>query len=221
MITFDHVGLRYGTGDEILKDITYTFKKGGFYYLTGVSGAGKSSLIQLMYAALMPTRGFVRIFNYDINTMPENANAEIRRKIGVIFQDFRLITDISVAENIALPLRIANYEDETVQKRVRAILQWTNMIDHEHAFPKTLSGGQQQIVAIARAVINQPNILLADEPTGSLDSQIAERILQMVDELHRLGTTVIFATHNRDIINRYPHVELRLQQGHLHEIIPS
>ncbi len=215
MVRFENVGLRYGLGPEILRDIYLELAPGSFHFLTGPSGAGKSSFLSLLYLSRRPTRGIVTIFGRDLATIPRAELPALRRQIGVVFQDFRLLAHLSALDNVALPLRVAGVPEEKVQEHVVELLTWVGLGDQLHAKPATLSGGQQQRVAIARAVITRPRLLLADEPTGNVDDRIAVRLMHLFEELHRLGTTVMIATHNPALIARSRHPELRLEAGSL------
>ena len=221
MVRFENVGMRYGAGPEVLSDVTFTLKPGSFHFVTGPSGAGKSSLLKLMYLAHRPSRGFVTLFDRDVTRVPRRDLPELRRKIGVVFQDFRLVQHLSAFDNVALPLRVSGGREEVIQKHVTELLTWVGLKDHLHARPPTLSGGQQQRVAIARAVIAHPKLLLADEPTGNVDDTIAVRLLYLFEELNRMGTTVVIATHNNSIISRFSHPVLGLREGGLVEIRES
>ncbi len=221
MVRFENVGMRYGAGPEVLSDVTFTLKPGSFHFVTGPSGAGKSSLLKLMYLAHRPSRGFVTLFDRDVTRVPRSELPELRRRIGVVFQDFRLVQHLSAFDNVALPLRVAGGREEVIQKHVTELLTWVGLKEHLHARPPTLSGGQQQRVAIARAVIAHPKLLLADEPTGNVDDTIAVRLLYLFEELNRMGTTVVIATHNNSIISRFSHPVLGLREGGLVEIRES
>ena len=166
IVQFESVGLRYGTGAEVLRDLDFSLSEGGFYFLAGASGAGKTSLLKLLYLAQRPTRGRIRLFGEDLSDTPRDRLPMFRRRIGVVFQDFRLIRHLSAFDNVALPLRIAGREETEVASAVREMLDWVGLGDRAGARPPTLSGGEQQRVAIARAVITQPDLLVADEPTG-------------------------------------------------------
>src|SRR6188472_4272202 len=196
IVEFDSVGLRYGTGAEVLRDLNFRLQKGGFYFLTGPSGAGKTSLLKLLYLAQRPTRGRIRLFGEELSEAPRETLPPFRRRIGVVFQDFRLIRHLSAFENVALPLRVAGAKDEDVEGPVREMLAWVGLADRASARPATLSGGEQQRVAIARAVINRPELLVADEPTGNVESGMAQRLMHLFDSLNKLGTTVVVATHD-------------------------
>src|SRR5260370_27502971 len=180
--------MRYGSGPEVLRDITLTLAPGSFHFLTGRGGGGKSSLLRLMFLAERPTRGGIPLFGRPIAAIPRRDLWAIRRRIGVVFQDFRLIEHLSALDNVALPLRVAGAKEEQIRAHVGDLLAWVGLADHLHALPATLSRCQQQRVAIARAVISRPSLLLADEPTGNVDDAIAQRLLHLFDELNPLGT---------------------------------
>jgi cell division transport system ATP-binding protein len=215
LIRFENVGMRYGAGREVLRDITMRLAPGGFYFLTGPSGAGKSSLLKLIYMAERPSRGLISLFGSDLATTPRDELPALRRKIGVVFQDFRLLPHLSALDNVALPLRVAGYRGEGIRANVAELLRWVGLADHLDAKPATLSGGQQQRVAIARAVVSKPSLLIADEPTGNVDDQIAARLLRLFEELNRQGTTILIATHSESLVARFPHTGLHLENGEL------
>jgi cell division transport system ATP-binding protein len=211
---FEAVGLRYGTGGEVLRDLDFQLGSGGFYFLTGPSGAGKTSLLKLLYLAQRPTRGRVRLFGQELSEAERDALPAFRRRIGVVFQDFRLIRHLSAFDNVALPLRVAGASEEEIEGPVREMLAWVGLADRASARPATLSGGEQQRVAIARAVINRPELLVADEPTGNVDADMAQRLLHLFTALNRLGTTVVVATHDIGLIKATPGAQLiRLESG--------
>ena len=216
IVQFENVGLRYGTGDETLSDVSFTLASGAFYFLTGASGAGKTSLLKLLYLAQRPTRGVIRLFGEDAVTLPRKRLPGFRRRIGVVFQDFRLVPHLSAYDNIALPLRVSGVREADIEQPVHEMLTWVGLSDRIHAKPPTLSGGEQQRVAIARAVIGRPEILVADEPTGNVDPAMAERLMHLFDSLNRLGTTVVIATHDIQMIQRIPEARMmRLDRGRL------
>lgn len=220
MLRFENVGMRYGIGPEILRDVNFALKPGSFHFLTGPSGAGKTSLLKLMYLALRPTRGLIHLLGHDISLTPRADLPELRRQIGVVFQEFRLIDHLTAVENVALPLRVANIKQNTIDEHVRELLSWVGLGDHLDAKPSTLSGGQQQRVAIARAIINRPRLLLADEPTGNVDDHIALRLMYLFEELNKTGTTIVIATHNEALLKKFGHPVLRLTDGELDVIAP-
>lgn len=218
IVQFEDVGLSYGTGPETLSDLSFTLTTGSFYFLTGTSGAGKTSLLKLLYLAQRPTRGVIRLFGEDAGTLPRKRLPGFRRRIGVVFQDFRLVPHLSAYDNIALPLRIAGMPESDIEAPVREMLAWVGLTDRGRAKPPTLSGGEQQRIAIARAVIGRPEILVADEPTGNVDPDMAERLLHLFDSLNRLGTTVVVATHDFHLLNRIPNARMmRLDRGQLND----
>ncbi|HLJ22442.1 MAG TPA: cell division ATP-binding protein FtsE [Stellaceae bacterium] len=215
MVRFENVGMRYGAGPEILRDISLHLEPGSFHFLTGSSGAGKSSLLKLMYLAERPSRGLVTLFDRDIATAPRGEMPGLRRRIGVVFQDFRLINHLSAFDNAALPLRVAGVPESQIKEHVSELLAWVGLGDYLNARPPTLSGGQQQRIAIARAVIRRPSLLLADEPTGNVDEELALRLMRLFEELNKLGTTLVIATHNRNLVERFEHPCLHLADGEL------
>lgn len=215
VVEFDSVGLRYGHGPEILQNIDFTLPAGSFHFLTGPSGAGKSSLLRMIYLAQAPSRGRVALFGRDTYLARRYELPALRRRIGVVFQEFRLLDHLSTLDNVALPLRVSGASEADVRKFVPELLGWVGLADHLSAKPSTLSGGQKQRVAIARAVIARPDLLLADEPTGNVDDDIAMRLMYLFEELNRLGTTVLVATHNENLIKRLDHPCLYLENGRL------
>lgn len=215
MIHFENVGMRYGHGPEILRDISFSIPSGSFHFFTGRSGAGKSSLLRLLYLDQKPSRGLVWLFGRDTATLDRRDLPRLRRRIGVVFQDFRLIPHLSAVDNVLLPLLIAGASDAQVREHVKELLRWVGLGDQLDARPATLSGGEQQRVAIARAVVNRPDLLLADEPTGNVDDQIGWRLIRLFEELNKLGTTVIVATHNEALIRRFDYPVLMLEDGRL------
>jgi cell division transport system ATP-binding protein len=216
VVTFDNVGLRYGTGKEILSDISFTLWPGSFYFLTGASGAGKTSLLKLLYLAQRPSRGVIRMFGTDVITLPRARLPNYRRRLGVVFQDFRLVPHLSAYDNIALPLRVSGVPEAELAKPVTDMLEWVGLAHRAEARPATLSGGEQQRVAIARAVIGRPDVLVADEPTGNVDPDMAVKLLRLFEALNRLGTTVVVATHDLHLLQKVPQsMIMRLDNGRL------
>jgi len=216
IVRFDNVGLRYGTGREVLSDVSFTLYPGSFYFLTGASGAGKTSLLKLLYLAQRPSRGAIHMFGADAITMPRERLPGLRRRLGVVFQDFRLIPHMSAYDNVALPLRVAGVAEREVEQPVADMLEWVGLADRMSARPATLSGGEQQRVAIARAVIGRPQLLVADEPTGNVDPDMALKLLRLFEALNRLGTTVVVATHDVHLMrNVADSMIMRLDKGRL------
>jgi len=209
MIKFEHVGLRYGVGPEVLSDVNFDLPAGSFHFLTGPSGAGKTSLLSLLYLGLHPTRGLVRMFDENTGQMSRVQRKQIRQKIGVVFQDFRLLNHLSAFDNIALPLRINGLPEKEIIENVEELMEWVGLGDHRHMLPNTMSGGQQQRIAVARAVITRPKLLLADEPTGNLDDEIGLRLMGLFDQLQ-------IASHNTALIEKFGHhPKLILEEGQI------
>lgn len=220
LVTFSNIGLRYSTGSEVLHDINFELEEGSFHFLTGPSGAGKTSLMKLLYVGQRPTRGSISMFGRDLSTVPRKGMPEIRRQIGVVFQDFRLLNHLSAFDNVALPLRVAGMTEKDIKKNVTELLHWVGLGEKLTSRPPTLSGGEQQRIAIARAIINRPKLLLADEPTGNIDDNIGIKLLSLFEELNKHGTTVIIATHDENIVRRFPHPQMRLENGTV-SILPT
>lgn len=215
MIELKQIGLRYDGGPEVLSDINLRIEPGSFHYLTGASGSGKTSLMRVLSIAKLPTRGDVTFFNNDIIHASRAIRGQLRQNIGMIFQNFRLLNHLSLYDNIALPLRLKGLPEGKIKSAADDMAAWIGLKDYMHVKPPFLSGGQQQRVAIARAVITKPKILLADEPTGSLDDIMGEKIMALFEELNKSGTAVIIATHNHDLIKKFPHPQLKIRAGHL------
>ena len=213
MVVFDAVGLRYGGGPAIFRDVSLALTPGSFHFLVGPSGAGKSSLLRLMYLAVRPAEGRMTLFGRQVARLTRRELPAMRRRIGVVFQDFRLLDHLSAFDNVALPLRVAGGREEEIRRNVTELLSWVGLAGQLHALPRTLSGGQQQRVAIARAVVGRPELLLADEPTGNVDDAIALRLMYLFEELNKLGTTVVIATHNESLVERFDHPQIRIAEG--------
>ena len=215
MIELQGVGLRYGDGPEILKNVTFKMEQGDMRFLTGPSGAGKSSLLRLLFMALKPSKGLVSIFDQDTSKLSGSDLPLLRRRIGVVFQDFRLLDHLTTFENVALPLRVIGQKPDQYAQDVLDLLDWVGLKDKANAHPEVLSGGEKQRAAIARAVVSKPEILLADEPTGNVDPILAKRLLHLFLELNRLGTTVFLATHDLALVKQSRASILRLDAGTL------
>lgn len=217
MVRFENVGLRYGNGPEVLRDLSFHLEPGSFHFLVGPTGAGKSSLLKLLYLSERPSRGMVTLFGQALSKTPRSQLAELRRKIGVVFQDFRLLDHMTVFDNVALPLRIAGTPEKKVQEMVSDLVAWVGLEEKMHALPPTLSGGQKQLVAIARAVITSPKLIVADEPTGNIDREMSYKIMRLFIELNKLGSTVVVATHDMYLVDRMKRPVMELHEGKLLE----
>lgn len=205
--------LSYRSGHEVLGNVTLNVPRGSFHFITGASGAGKSSLISLFALALRPTRGNLYVLDHNVGVSPREQLPFLRRRIGIVYQDFRLIEHLSVEDNVALPLRIRGEPAEMIRDKVMELLSWMELEGYQKMRPEMLSGGQKQRVAIARAVIAAPDILLADEPSGNLDSALSLRFMYLFEALNKTGATVIYATHDEGLIARFRYPVLRLQHG--------
>ena len=222
MVRLESVGLRYDrpgdrtrSGAEVLHGLSFELPDGAFRWLLGLSGAGKTSLLRLLYLAVRPPSGKLSILGTEVTTARRGVLPQLRRRIGVVFQEFRLLPHLSAFDNVALPLRIAGRPEGQIRADVSEMLRWVGLVGRLDAPPASLSGGEQQRVAIARAVIARPSLLLADEPTGNLDGEQAERLMHLFKELNRLGTTVVIATHNEALVARHPAPLLRMDHGRL------
>ncbi len=215
MIRLQNVGLKYGRGREVLHDVTFHVRAGSFHFLTGPSGAGKSSLLRMMFLSQVPTRGQFTLFSQDVTRIDAAARAQLRRRIGIVFQDFRLLDHLTTWQNVALPLRVVGKREADYREDVTDLLQWVGLGDRMDDYPSVLSGGEKQRAAIARAVIGKPELLLADEPTGNVDPQMARRLLRLFIELNRLGTSVIIATHDHQLMRQFKAPRLELHDGHV------
>jgi cell division transport system ATP-binding protein len=213
VVRFDDVSMRYGRGPEVLRDISFSLAPGSFHFLTGPSGAGKSSLLKLIYLAAQPSKGLIHLFGHDVAHAEPSERPQLRRRIGVVFQDLLLLEHMSAFDNAALPLRIGGGKPVDYRADVAELLAWVGLGARMHALPATLAGGEKQRLAIARAVVNRPQILLADEPTSNVDHEMALRIYRLFVELNRLGTTILIATHDQDLVARSGRPSLHLDGG--------
>jgi cell division transport system ATP-binding protein len=216
VIRFENVGLRYGFGQEVLRDVTFRIDTRSFQFLTGPSGAGKTSLLRLLFLSLRPTRGLVTMFDRDTANLTKDGRATMRRRIGLVFQDFRLLDHMTTYENVALPLRVMGKDESSYRAEVVELLHWVGLGERVGALPAILSGGEKQRAAIARAVIARPQLLLADEPTGNVDPNLGQRLLRLFIELHRSGTSVVIATHDIALMDEFDARRLVLHEGRLH-----
>jgi cell division transport system ATP-binding protein len=216
VVELDNVGIRYGAGPEILHDLSFRIAPSSFQFLTGPSGAGKTTLLRLILMAIRPTRGLVRVFGTEVGGISGQALTQLRRRMGVVFQDFRLLDHLTTYENVALPLRVRGRAEAGYRAEVVELLQWVGLGHRMHVLPPTLSGGEKQRAAIARALIARPELILADEPTGNVDPPLARRLLRLFLELNRLGTSVVIATHDLALMDLVDARRLVLAEGRLH-----
>jgi cell division transport system ATP-binding protein len=218
VVSFAGVSLGYGDGPEILKDLNFELEPGSFHFLTGASGAGKTSLLRLIQMALRPTRGVITLFGRDTTSLVRAELPLLRRRIGMVFHDRRLLDHLDAFDNAALPLRLAGARLPDYQADVAELLAWVGLGERMNSTPPQLSGGEQQRLAIARAVVGRPDLLIADEPTGDVDHEMAIRILRLFVELNRLGTTVLIATHDDDLVARSGRPVMHIEGGALRRI---
>ena len=215
MIRLKKVGMSYSDQEEVLKDIDLVLKTGSFHFLTGPSGAGKSSLLKLLHLAHLPSRGKMEYFGENVNEVSRKNLAKLRQRIGYVFQDFRLLDHLTAIENVSLPLRIMGGKKNEIAKHAKELLEWVGLKGKTSAYPKKLSGGEKQRIAIARAVITKPQLLLADEPTGNVDPEMADRIMSLFMELNKMGTTTVIATHDPNIVTSIKVPALHIKNGFL------
>jgi cell division transport system ATP-binding protein len=216
LVRFENVGLRYGLGSEVLRDLTFHIEPRSFQFLTGPSGAGKTSLLRMLFLTLRPTRGLINLFGEDVSILGKDGLAALRRRIGIVFQDFRLLDHMTTYENVALPLRVLGRRESSYRHEVIELLQWVGLGERMWALPPVLSGGEKQRAAIARAVIARPELLLADEPTGNVDPALAQRLLRLLIELNKSGTSILIATHDIALMDQYNARRLVIHEGRLH-----
>lgn len=219
MIRCKNISLEYVPGKPVLRNLSLHLEPGSFTFITGPSGAGKSSLLSLLALSLKPTQGTIRLFGEDMTNLTREELPEVRRKIGTVFQDYNLLNHITVAENVGLPLKILGEDHMQIEAKVHELLEWIGLEGYGDARPHLLSGGQKQRVAIARAVINRPLIILADEPTGNLDHELSMRLMYLFRSLNKIGTTILFATHDDSLIQAFSnYAVLHLKDGQLQQI---
>ena len=215
VVRFEGVGMRYGREPETLRDIDLNLAPGSFHFLTGRSGAGKTSLLKLIHLSHRPSRGLARLFGRDVLAMPRQELPFVRRRIGVVFQDFRLLDHLSAFDNAALPLRLAGQKPRDYAGDVVELLTWVGLGSRLQASPATLSGGEKQRLALARAIIARPELILADEPTGNVDVETGRRLIRLLSELNRLGAAVLIATHDQNLLKAADKRVLHLEDGRL------
>ena len=216
MIRFENVGLKYGMGREVLKDVSFEIPANSFQFLSGPSGAGKTSLLQLMFLSLKPNRGLIKVFGKDTARLDHSELAQLRRQIGIVFQEFRLLNHLTTFENVALPLRVQGISEPDYRQDVAELLDWVGLGHRMHVYPPVMSGGEKQRAAIARALISRPKLLLADEPTGNVDPILARRLLRLFIELHRSGTSIVIATHDTGLMDQIEARRIVLNDGALY-----
>jgi cell division transport system ATP-binding protein len=215
VIRLTNVALKYDRGPEVLSDVSFHLRPGSFHFLHGESGAGKTSLLRMLFMSLHPSRGQLHMFNEDVSRVSTQKRAQLRRRIGIVFQDFRLLDHLTIWENVALPLQVVGKKPADYREDVTDLLQWVGLGDRMYANPSVLSGGEKQRAAIARAVIGKPEVLLADEPTGNVDPQMARRLLRLFVELNRLGTSVVIATHDHQLMRQFKAPRIEVHRGHV------
>lgn len=213
MIKLENVTKTYGTGVSALSNVTLAIDKGEFVFIVGPSGSGKTSLFRLLIRELLPTQGRVIVNEWDVARLPNSKIPHLRRKIGVVFQDLKLLMDRTILENILLPLEMSDVEHKEAVQRAETVLQQIGILEHKEKFPVQLSGGELQRAAIARALVFSPDILLADEPTGNLDSTTSWEIVKLLQDINKMGTTVLMATHNTDVVNSLLKRVVTLEKG--------
>lgn len=216
IVRFDDVSLRYHEGYPVFRNLNFSFQAGAFYFLSGASGVGKTSFLKLIYKELTPTEGRVSVFGRDLSTLSSSELPLLRQRMGLVFQDCRLIESLNILDNVCLSLRIMGTSYKRARIYAHELLEWVGLATHLYEYPASLSDGQKQRVAIARAVITRPMLLLADEPTGNVDDVAAFKLMYLFEELNKMGTTVILATHNRSIVNEFAYPELMLERGQIH-----
>ena len=215
MIRCQQIGLEYVTGKPVLRQLSLHLEPGSFTFIAGASGAGKSSLLSMLALSQKPTSGTLELFGEDVTDLTRESLPLMRRKIGTVFQDFQLLNHLTVAQNVALPLKISGEPAEEIEEKVTELLAWIGLDGYADIRPPLLSGGQKQRVAIARAVINKPLLILADEPTGNLDHDLSMKLMYLFTSLNKIGTTIVFATHDESLMASFDYPVLYLRDGHL------
>jgi cell division transport system ATP-binding protein len=217
MIQIDKLFMRYKKDVTILHDVTLSIDKGEFVFIVGPSGAGKSTILRLIHRELVPTSGIIQVAGYDLSKLKNSQIPHYRRKVGVVFQDFKLLPNRTIAQNIALALRVAGAKRSQIKRNVERVMEWTNLTHRKDALPEDISGGEQQRASIARAIVNEPPLILADEPTGNLDADLSFDIMSLLERFNRRGATVLVATHNIDLAREFDKRIIRIQQGKIIE----
>jgi len=217
MVQIDKLFMRYKKDVTILHDVTLSIDKGEFVFIVGPSGAGKSTILRLIHRELVPTSGIIQVAGYDLSKLKNSQIPHYRRKVGVVFQDFKLLPNRTIAQNIALALRVAGAKRSQIKRNVERVMEWTNLTHRKDALPEDISGGEQQRASIARAIVNEPPLILADEPTGNLDADLSFDIMSLLERFNRRGATVLVATHNIDLAKEFDKRIIRIQQGKIIE----
>jgi len=217
MIQIDNLFMRYKKDATILHDVNLSVDKGEFVFIVGPSGAGKSTILRLIHRELVPTSGIIQVAGYDLSKLKNSQIPHYRRKVGVVFQDFKLLPNRTIAQNIALALRVAGAKRSQIKRNVERVMEWTNLTHRKDALPEDISGGEQQRASIARAIVNEPPLILADEPTGNLDADLSFDIMSLLERFNRRGATVLVATHNIDLAREFDKRVIRIQQGKIIE----
>lgn len=217
MIQIDKLFMRYKKDVTILHDVSLSIDKGEFVFIVGPSGAGKSTILRLIHRELVPTSGIIQVAGYDLSKLKNSQIPHYRRKVGVVFQDFKLLPNRTIAQNIALALRVAGAKRSQIKRNVERVMEWTNLTHRKDALPEDISGGEQQRASIARAIVNEPPLILADEPTGNLDADLSFDIMSLLERFNRRGATVLVATHNIDLAREFDKRIIRIHQGKIIE----
>lgn len=215
MIRCQHLNKAYVSHQPVIENLSLHLQPGSFTFLMGASGAGKSTLLSMLSLALKPDSGSLELFGQDVTRLAHDELPDIRRQIGSVFQDYQLLNHLSVYENVALPLKIIGEDEAVIAAKVSELLEWIGLADKQHAKPTLLSGGQKQRLAIARAVINNPSIIIADEPTGNLDATLSMRLMHLFTTLNKIGTTILFATHDDHLVSHFDYDVIYLKDGQI------
>ena len=215
-ISFANVCANYDNGHDVLTDVSFNISSGAFYFLTGPSGAGKTTLLRLIYQLHKPSKGTIKLFGQDCDNISHDDVSQLRHKMAIVFQEYSLISHMTVFDNVALPLRVRGFNNDKIKKLVTKTLEWVGLGKYANVYPMELSGGQQQRVSVARAIIIQPAILLADEPTGNLDEENASRLMELFIQMNKtFGTTIILATHNKKLLDTYHFPVIMIENHHV------
>ena len=215
MIEFNNVSKVYGNGTEALKDVNLKIDKGEFVFVIGPSGAGKSTFIKLLLREEVPTTGTIEVNGYNLNKIKRRHIPQFRRSLGVVFQDFRLIPNMTVYDNVAFALRVTNVRNRSIRQRVPYVLNLVGLASKARCYPKELSGGEQQRVALARALVNNPSLLIADEPTGNIDPEMSLEIVELLNEINKCGTTIVMVTHAHNLVEKFDRRVITINHGNI------